>query len=264
MKIVLFILTAATVFASCSTAYKVGQTPDDVYYSPERPQQEAYVRMDDRDDRGYRYRGNDDRVSRYDDRFDYYDDRYLRMRVRNPRMWSDLDFYYNDPYAYNYYPNRYGMYMGFGAMNPFAYSYWNPYSTWNYYHNPYYTPYYGHIIVGNPKSPVYNRPRTFNLNMYNTDNKVPVNTPRSSRVLSNNRTYRNSNDSYNSSRDGYNSNRRSSGAELRESFGNSNNRQYNNNSSNSNSSRSYNNSSSSGSSSSGNTKSGGSAPARRF
>ena len=49
MKSFLPLLSLALVFASCSTAYKTGQTPDDVYYSPERPQAE-YVRVDDEDD----------------------------------------------------------------------------------------------------------------------------------------------------------------------------------------------------------------------
>src|SRR5688572_6212353 len=126
MKIVLSIVTAALLFTSCSTAYRSGQTPDDVYFSPERPKSEEYVRVDDNNDRQYRYRGNDDVASRYDDRYDYYDDRYLRMRVRNRRMWSDLDFYYSDPYAFNYYPNRFGNYFGYNSINP--YSYWSPYS----------------------------------------------------------------------------------------------------------------------------------------
>ena len=44
------ILSLALVFASCTTAYKSGQTPDDVYYSPARPQEE-YVRTEKKDDR---------------------------------------------------------------------------------------------------------------------------------------------------------------------------------------------------------------------
>ena len=41
-KILLLALIVA-VLSSCTTAYKTGQTPDDVYYSPTRPQDE-YVR----------------------------------------------------------------------------------------------------------------------------------------------------------------------------------------------------------------------------
>ena len=50
MKSSLPLLAIALVFGSCTTAYKSGQTPDDVYYSPTRPQDE-YVRTERRDDR---------------------------------------------------------------------------------------------------------------------------------------------------------------------------------------------------------------------
>ena len=76
---ILLLVIVASVFASCSSAYKSGQTPDDVYYSPER-QQDEYVRVqNDNDDQ--KYQGDDN----------YYDDRYLRMKVHNRVMWSDLD-----------------------------------------------------------------------------------------------------------------------------------------------------------------------------
>ena len=39
-------LTVA-VFSSCTTAYKTGQTPDDVYFSPVR-QQDEYVQVEKR------------------------------------------------------------------------------------------------------------------------------------------------------------------------------------------------------------------------
>ena len=55
-SILLLALTAAA-FSSCTTAYKTGQTPDDVYFSPTRPQEE-YVRVEKQDDRYYR--GSDD------------------------------------------------------------------------------------------------------------------------------------------------------------------------------------------------------------
>ena len=41
-KILLLALFVAAL-SSCTTAYKTGQTPDDVYYSPARPQGEEYV-----------------------------------------------------------------------------------------------------------------------------------------------------------------------------------------------------------------------------
>ena len=53
MKSILPLLSLLIVFASCTTAYKSGQTPDDVYFSPARPQEE-YVRVEKEDDRQYR------------------------------------------------------------------------------------------------------------------------------------------------------------------------------------------------------------------
>ncbi|RYZ23968.1 MAG: hypothetical protein EOO10_20725, partial [Chitinophagaceae bacterium] len=53
MKLYLPLIASALVLASCSTAYKTGQTPDDVYYSPER-QRDEYVRVEKDNDRQYR------------------------------------------------------------------------------------------------------------------------------------------------------------------------------------------------------------------
>lgn len=79
----LLLALVVAAMSSCTTAYKTGQTPDDVYYSPTRPQDE-YVRIEKEDDRRYRYEE------------DFQEDRYLRMKIRNRNQWSDL----NDWYAY--------------------------------------------------------------------------------------------------------------------------------------------------------------------
>ena len=47
-QILLLAITAAAL-SSCTTAYKTGQTPDDVYFSPTRPQDE-YVRVKEKED----------------------------------------------------------------------------------------------------------------------------------------------------------------------------------------------------------------------
>ena len=84
----LFLAIAAVSFASCSTVYKSGQTPDDVYYSPVRAIEEKEVRVEDdkyKDD--YEYR--EIRMSTYDSRWRYLND----------------DYGYNcsyNPYAYGY------------------------------------------------------------------------------------------------------------------------------------------------------------------
>lgn len=240
----LSLLLLTIIFASCTTAYKTGQTPDDVYFSPERPQEE-YVRVEQKDDRAYRY---DDRRSRYDD--EYYDDRYLRMRVRNRRLWSDLDFYYSDPFAYNYFYNRYNRYNYYN--NYYGNTYANPYTFWNHYYNPYYSP----VIVVNPKSPVYNKPRTTNLHVFDAPQTNSAN-PKTGRTRTFNSAYDNQPD--------YNAPRRNTGSDLRNIFGGSS----NNNSSTSNSAptRSVDNSGSRNSSSGSNNSSGsrgGNAPVRRF
>jgi len=235
---ILLLALTALAFSSCTTAYKTGQTPDDVYFSPAQPQDE-YVQTKRNDDR--RYDGNDE----------YYDDRYLRMKVHNRTQWSNLNdwYYFGDRYSYSYYN---------GFNNP-----WNPNMYWNYYYNPYssYYPYGGggSVYILNPKSTasIYNRPRTFNLNTFNGNNIITGNSytvPRGSKSSGSDYYYyntqpRNSNNSRNSNNN--------NGSFLRNVFSNERSSSNNSNSSN-NSSNSSSSSSSSGSSS------GSSAPVRRF
>ncbi|MCW3116027.1 MAG: hypothetical protein JWM28_109 [Chitinophagaceae bacterium] len=248
MKPTLLLLAlAAAAITSCTSAYKTGQTPDDVYFSPQREQSE-YVAVNNKDD--------DDR---YDNSDDYYSDRQLRMKVQNRNQWSNLDeWYYNsDRYSYSYYDGFYG-------NNP-----WTANSYWNYNYNPYYSPYFNPFYssyyspyyspvfyVNNPKNPNYamsNRPRMFNLNTYNkqlinsnyVNRRVELNSAPAAR-----NTYR-----YNNN---YNNSRSNAGDYLRNSF--------NNNSSNNNNSRPSSNTSTPSSSgrSSSSSSSGSSAPVRRF
>lgn len=154
-QILLLAITAAAL-SSCTTAYKTGQTPDDVYFSPTRPQDE-YVKVEEKDE------------YRYDDT--YYDDRYLRMKVHNRSQWNTLD----DWYSYDRYSYRANYYYG---------SYYNPYTSWNYYNNPYC--HNNNVIIYNPKltSTVVNvpKPRNFNLTAYtntnynNANNNIRMNT----------------------------------------------------------------------------------------
>lgn len=80
-----FLLTAftLTILSSCSTAYKTGQTPDDVYYSPVRLQTDEVRRDEDKnvtdntvytssDDYEIRRRIHNRRYRRYDDRYNTY------------------------------------------------------------------------------------------------------------------------------------------------------------------------------------------------
>src|SRR4030095_14810745 len=172
-QILLLALTAAAL-SSCTTAYKTGQTPDDVYYSPVRPQEE-YVRTEKQDDRSYR--GSDD----------YYEDRFLRMRMQSPSRWSSFDdYYFYNTYAYS----PYSSYNNWHSP-------WNSYYTWNNFYNPYYGgmschSYYPGVKIKNqglhtPPS----RAVVFNPNSYinNNNGKRPI----SARSLGS--TYYNSNNS---------------------------------------------------------------------
>jgi hypothetical protein len=231
---ILLLVLSAVVLGSCTSAYKTGQTPDDVYFSPER-QQDKYVNVKESDDRVYQ--GND---------YYSYDDQYLRMKVHNRVMWSDLDDYnfYNPHYSYSYYNNW---------NNP-----WSPYTYWNYYYNPYCSP----VILTSKSTMAYSHPRVFNLNTYNSSQLTNNN-------YSKGASYNNNNYSSRPVRIvGYtpsNSNSGSSGGNfLRNIFNGS---SSSNNSSN-NSSYSTGRSSGSSSGSSGSSSSsgggGGSAPVRRF
>jgi hypothetical protein len=86
----------AIVFSSCSTAYKTGQTPDDVYYSPVRAD---FAMLPDEGQTSY-------------------DDQSILMSIRDPR-WRDFDndyaytpynFGYNCDYYYNPYYCAYPVY----------------------------------------------------------------------------------------------------------------------------------------------------------
>lgn len=155
-QILLLAITAAAL-SSCTTAYRTGQTPDDVYYSPARPQDE-YVRFEEDDDK---YRSDDD----------YYDDRYLRMKVRNHYRWDNLsDWYAYDRYnyRYNYYNAPYWNYYG---------TFWNPYTSWNYYYNPYYSNPVVWVVSKVPASQTtYSKPRNFSLSSYTNANYNNSNT----------------------------------------------------------------------------------------
>lgn len=135
------ILLAALIIgsaASCSTAYRSGQTPDDVYYSPVRAIEESEEKEEKRD--------------RYEDASDRYEEREIRMASRD-RRWRDM----NNDYDYRYSPYLYGYNYGY---------YYNPY----YYNKPVFLPGY---VITNPKN---STPRTTNLGSYSNNTLVVSNT----------------------------------------------------------------------------------------
>ncbi len=231
---ILLLVLSAIVLGSCTSAYKTGQTPDDVYFSPQRSQNE-YVDVKDNDNR---YNGSDDQ---------YYEDEYLRMKVHNRLVWSQLDDYYYSP-GYNY-----GYYNSLDWNNP-----WSGSTYWNYYYNPYCSP----VFITSKTSMVYNHPRVFNLNTYTNNQTTSSNYSRSKNGSG---TYNNGFNTYNRpvrmvGVGSSNNSGSSTGNFLRNIFNSGSSNNNNSNSSFSNPSRS----SSSSSSSSGGGGGGGTAPVRRF
>ena len=156
-KTLLVVLSVAA-FCSCSTAYKAGQTPDDVYYSPAKVVKEK----EDND--------NDRNRNRYEQRNDYE----ITMGIRD-RRWRDFRYdyeYQNSPYY-------------FATCNTYNYGY---------YYNPYYYPWaiYTGRITYSP--PVNTTPRMVNLNAYNGYNtKVATGKTTGTTTWSNPYQYNNSN-----------------------------------------------------------------------
>lgn len=240
MKSIFTIAIVGAVMLSSCSVYRDGQTPDDVYYSPAREvNNNAYVQTQSGRDEGRRY--NDYSNSRsgysaYDD-FATMDDRWLMMRVRNPYRWSMFDdySYFNtfSPYGIGYGYGMGGFYspynnfgwggyntgwsfgLGFGGYNPWGfgggYGHFNNYYNWNNYYNPY----YGGVVIVNPKSS--NRAyfnRNFNLNNYsnsnvnsrggvsngrpqfNNTNRIRYNNSNNSTLGGSNRRYSNGNNDY--------------------------------------------------------------------
>jgi hypothetical protein len=196
MKSTLLLLAVSLcIFTGCSTAYKTGQTPDDVYFSPARPQDEYVQSEKDKDEYSYR---------------EDYDDRYLRMKVRNRTRWSD----FNDWYSYERY--------GFGYNYIYG-SYNNPYNSWNYYHNPYCGP----VYLGS-KNLVISRPRVYNLGVYNTSSTAS--NKNNFRYTNSNTRY---NSTYTAPRNSSRSRDRDAGNTLRDIFRSNNSNSSSNNNSNS-------------------------------
>jgi len=196
---------ALAAFSSCSTAYKTGQTPDDVYYSPAR-ETEAYVKVENNDQRSYRQEDQYRTPNNYrNDDYMNSDDRWLRMRVRNRYRWSAFDDYEWNDWRYNSWS-----YNSYNSYTPFN-NYWNNYYSWNSYYNPYST----RVILLNPKTNpvVYNRVRNFNLNSYSNNAYSNTNSSASREKIMNRGT----------ANPGYNNKNSTLGNSVRRVFSNSNN-----------------------------------------
>ena len=163
MRKVVLMLSFASTLVGCSTAYRTGQTPDDVYFSPARNNSE-YVAMEDEDGNG-----------RYNAAAVPMQDRYLRMKTFGGSRWNTFDedySYWNNPYWNNrsYFDLfSYGTNIGFNNLslgNPFMF---NPIS---YYYSPFSPMYYGQPVVTlnsfkTTVAPKNSGPRVYNLSNYN-------------------------------------------------------------------------------------------------
>ncbi|MBV9987268.1 MAG: hypothetical protein JO301_06285 [Chitinophagaceae bacterium] len=130
-----------TFLSSCSTAFKSGQTPDDVYYSPGREiaaAKEDEVRKQDQ--------------AAYQEYISSQDDRYLRMKVANHSRWSsldDYDYWYDSRYDFSNYNN-------YSSYRPYSFCYernagyiGSPYSSYGGY--GWSMPYHTIIAYSSPK-----------------------------------------------------------------------------------------------------------------
>ena len=162
----LLLLGLIVILGSCSSAYRTGQTPDDVYYSP-APAQDTYVRTDNRNDRDS-YANNN---STYNS-----EDMEIRRGIRDSKYRNSVNFDlgYGGYQDYGYY-NPYGSYNPYSYHNPYGYSgvYYNPYSyNSNFYISPYYDYYYYPQVYIYPRIGAVNRtitPRKYNLGAYTTN-----------------------------------------------------------------------------------------------
>ena len=191
-KNVIYFLCVVTLLASCSSAYRTSQTPDDVYYSP-----------------GHRIYSNDQYES-YNS-----DDAYLRMKVQDHNRWSSLDDYdyWNDSrYYYNNYYNPWNSYYSLSMWyNPYT-SYWyNPWNSW-------YSPYCTVVYYKNPNI-YYGRRNGYHLSTYNNRTYNTYNLPLQN---SNRNLYNNSNNTNANRHNIFNSNQNQNNSTPVRTFNNSN------------------------------------------
>lgn len=236
MNRIMLVVLLAAIMMGCNTAYRSGQTPDDVYFSPSL-NGGGYVAMDEEE--GY----NADRIPM--------NERYLRMKTFGSARWNTFDddySYWNNPHWNN--RSYFNVYPSYGYGNGFS-----PYgsSLWG---NPFSPIYYGQpVVVFNSNKPLVQRnnaPRIYNLNNY-----TPPKTIENSKLGI--RSYKTTGSQYyntdGSPRGGYNSNSSESSSSPSRTFFNS---------SNSGSSSGSGSSGNSSGSSRGSSGSSGTAPVRSF
>ncbi|MEQ1554252.1 MAG: hypothetical protein ABL929_08750 [Ferruginibacter sp.] len=170
MKTLLLILSVATL-AACSTAYKSGQTPDDVYFSKPKVVVES--------------------TTKYEKPVETYEDRSLRMAIHDPR-WRNLDYRYDYDCSYN--PYSYGYNYGY-YYNPYYYPY-PVYANSVKFINPKNTTIrtanlgaYTNTITTNSYTKGSNTPKVIKIRNYNNNNSEPTRTYNDNNSNNNTRTY---------------------------------------------------------------------------
>ncbi len=195
----LLLFGSVAAFSSCSTAYRTGQTPDDVYYSP-APQENTYVtKATEQDQNSYSYRNQEDEN--------------IRRGIEDPVYRNAITFSMGMGYGYNPYSlypynafnnpfygggyygyNPYGFksmydpyynYMGYNNLSFYnsPYSYYNSYP-FGYGYSPYgvgyygmgYSPYYSPILFSGKAANTNTGARRYNLNVYNNSGNNGTNT----------------------------------------------------------------------------------------
>jgi hypothetical protein len=149
---ILSVFALAILLASCSSAYRQAQTPDDVYYSPAKGKEKVYASANDKSQSdNYAHHNNNN----YEDYTSSNEDAYLRMKIQDRYRWSaldDYDYWYSPNYAFN-------NYYGYNSFNPFLFNSWGlsfyyspfasiqPYGWFNSFYPTYgyYTPYSGYF-----------------------------------------------------------------------------------------------------------------------
>jgi hypothetical protein len=152
---ILLAALAITGFTSCSTVYKSGQTPDDVYYSPVRV-------IDQKQDNT-----DEDQARKQEDA----EDRQIRRGIQD-RRWRNND---DNNYSYSHNCNCYCNQYGYGYYN---HPYYNPV--------PYYIP---------KSAVVNSTPRMINLGSYGSGSNNTVVNPKTGVKTTTGRVYNNSNNS---------------------------------------------------------------------
>ncbi|MEO8853190.1 MAG: hypothetical protein ABI359_05395 [Ginsengibacter sp.] len=201
-----YLLIIATVasLSSCSTAYRSGQTPDDVYYSPAPvsvggTQDNSYLStLNNKDQNSYSYRNSDESNSSGNNN-SYYTSP-ISLGLGMGYGYSPFSMYgYNsfmnpysslmNPYSYGGYGyNSYGLkgmydpyYNDLGFSSPYGFGY-SPYSfgysPYSFGYSPYgglglspysYGGYYSPIVFSTKAANTNVGPRRYNLNVYNNE-----------------------------------------------------------------------------------------------